>query len=183
MKKTKTVEEIQYNSEIKQYKTELRRFLLTSRFNTQTLEENRIYREKKWNTGCIYCTPEPIARYIPVDAITFVLEMNNDINKIAGIGLVKNKPHYSKYIVYEHDNYNRYTYIGKHRIARQDMTAEEDEIMQVFDILCFTGNSHMKRGQGLKMFPIDMLYRCSKILNLVDFIQTMFFNRMNNKNK
>jgi hypothetical protein len=57
------------------------------------------------------------------------------------------------------------------------MTPDEEDIMQVFDILCFTGNHNMKRGQGLKAFPIDMLYKCSRRLDLVKFIGTMFKNR------
>jgi hypothetical protein len=50
--------------------------------------------------------------------------------------------------------------------------------MKIFDILCFTGNRHMKRGQGLKSFPIDMLYRCSKRIDLVKFISEMFKTRL-----
>jgi hypothetical protein len=61
------------------------------------------------------------------------------------------------------------------------MTEEEDHIMQVFDILCFKGNQHMKRGQGLKTFPIDMLYKCSHRLDLVKFIAEMFKSRIHAK--
>jgi hypothetical protein len=58
---------------------------------------------------------------------------------------------------------------------------EEEKVMQIFDILCFTGNRHMKRGQGLKSFPVDMLYRCSKKLDLVKFIGNMFKIRLAQK--
>ena len=58
------------------------------------------------------------------------------------------------------------------------MTAEEERIMKVFDVLCFTGSRHMKRLQGIKAFPIDMLYRCSKIMDLIDFISKMFKRRL-----
>jgi hypothetical protein len=57
------------------------------------------------------------------------------------------------------------------------MTEEEDEIMQVFDILCFKGNRHMKRGQGLKAFPIETLFKCSRRMDLVQFVATMFEKR------
>lgn len=151
---------------------------MTSRFNNQTWQENINYREKQKNIDCIYCSPEPISLSVPNDSIMFILEMNNDIDKIIGIGMVRNKPICGKYFVYDNGNYNRYVYIGKNRIPREEMTAEEDEIMKVFDILCFTGNRHMKRGQGIKKFPVEMLYRCSQKLDLVDFIRKMFKDRI-----
>jgi hypothetical protein len=98
-----------------------------------------------------------------------------------GIGFIKNKPSTKHYYVYDNDNYNRYSYIGSLRIDREEMTEEEDRIMKVFDILCFYGNHHMKRGQGLKTFPMDMLYRMKEKLDLVKFINEMFKARIPKK--
>jgi hypothetical protein len=58
------------------------------------------------------------------------------------------------------------------------MDEEEERIMKAFDILCFKGNRHMKRGHGLKSFPIEMLYNCSKELDLVEYITNMFKTRI-----
>jgi len=110
----------------------------------------------------------------------FILEMNNDTNKISGIGMVRNKPQLNKNRVYENGNYNRYSFMGKCRIDREQMTEEEKLILSVFDILCFTGNRHMKRGQGLTSFPIDMLYRCHYKLDLIEFVRNMFKIRYSN---
>jgi len=168
---------------VKDYKKEFRNFLLTSRFNNSTWSENQQYRKNHLNeNNCIYCSPDKITADIPSDSIIFVLEMNNDTNKIMGIGLIRNHPIVNKYYVYENGDYNRYNYIGKNHIDRENMTEEEDKVMQVFDILCFTGNRHSKRGRGLKSFPTDMLYRCSKKLDLVKFIANMFKIRISNKN-
>jgi hypothetical protein len=104
--------------------------------------------------------------------------MDNDNNKILGIGMIRNKPSTKKHFVYENGNYNRYVYVGNTRIDRKDMTEEEDTIMRVFDILCFTGNRHMKRGQGLKSFPVDILYKCSRKIDLVAFVTDMFKRRL-----
>lgn len=166
------------------YKQQQKHFLLTSRFNTQTWEENQSYRNRINKTsGCIYCSPEKISHNIPIDAILFILEMNNDENTIMGIGMVRNRSFCEKYKVYNNGNYNRYNYAGNNRISREDMTEEEEIIMQVFDILCFTGNRHMKRGQGLRSFPLNMLYNCSKKMDLVKFISEMFKSRlMKNEN-
>jgi hypothetical protein len=104
--------------------------------------------------------------------------MDNDQNKILGVGMVRNRASNKKHYVYTNGNYNRYVYTGAKRIHRADMTEEEDTIMRVFDILCFTGNRHMKRGQGLKSFPVDILYKCSVKIDLVGFIRDMFKRRI-----
>jgi len=162
------------------YKKQSKHFLMTTRFNNSTWMENQNYRYRK-KIGCIYCSPEPISKDIPIDSILFILEMNNDTNKIIGLGMVRNHAICGKYNVYENGNYNRYVYVGKYRISREEMTQEEEEIMKFFDILCFTGNKHMKRGQGMKTFPIDVIYKCSKKLDLVEYISQMFKQRMMEK--
>ena len=103
--------------------------------------------------------------------------MNNDKNKIEGIDM-RNKPYVNKYKVYEDGNYNRYVFTGKNYISREEMSKEEEAIMKAFDILCFTGNKHMKRGQGLKKFPSRMLFNIRKKIDLVEFIKNMFKERI-----
>lgn len=170
-----------FRQHVQNYRSQLRQFIMTSRFNSHTLMENRSFRDKNTKIGCIYCCPDPVGRSIPIDSIMFILEMNNDSNTIEGIGMVRNHPYPNKYCVYENGNYNRYAYVGKYRIDRRDMTEEEENIMTVFDVLCFTGNKHMKRGQGLKSFPAEILYRCHRTLDLVGFIGNMFKRRMEDK--
>ena len=172
---------MRYKMQTKNYKRNLKNYILTSRFNNRTWDENTHFRKNNGKLGCIYCAPMPITSEIPIDSILFILEMNNDTNKIMGVGMIRNHPICNKYFVYENGNYNRYVYVGKHRIDRNEMSEDEDKIMRVFDILCFTGNKHMKRGHGLKTFPMDMLYRCSKIMDLVDFINGMFKKRITKK--
>jgi hypothetical protein len=36
----------------------------------------------------------------------------------------------------------------------------------------------MKRLQGIKAFPMDMLYKCKSIMDLVEIVKTMFRRRM-----
>ena len=50
--------------------------------------------------------------------------------------------------------------------------------MKIFDILCFHGNKHMKRGQGLKSFPVELLFKLSKELDLINYIGKMFKSRL-----
>jgi hypothetical protein len=151
--------------------------IMTSRWNQKTWEENCEYRRMNPQIGCIYCSPTMISQEIPKDATMFILEMNNDINRIMGIGLVRNRHVLNKYFVYDNGRYNRFVYISKTRIDRKDMKPDEEQIMKVFDILCFMGNTHMKRGQGLKAFPREMLYKISQKKDLVEFITNMFKSR------
>ena len=165
------------NSSLQNYHTNMKYVLTTTRFNNTTWAENVKYREKYPQLGCIYPTPEENSSKMAENAPLFVLEMNNDANKIMGIGMVRNHVITKKYRVYSNENYNRHAYIGRRRIDRAQMSEEEERIMKVFDILCFTGSRHMKRLRGLKIFPVDMLYNCSKIMDLVKFIVQMFKQR------
>ena len=104
-------------------------------------------------------------------------------NKLLGlitfkdIQKVKNHPKLRKYSVYMNQNYNRYVFTGKNRIDRADMDDGEEEIMRAFDILCFKGNYHMKRGHGLSAFPPVLLYRIMPVIDLVQFVYKMFEKR------
>lgn len=167
---------------VKQYKEQRRHILLTSRFNNSTFQENTTFRSKNPKIGCVYCSPDPISQEINIDTVLFILEMNNDTNKITGIGMVRNHPQINKYMVYNNRNYNRYVYVGKYRIDRNDMSEMEERVMKVFDHLCFKGTRHMKRGQGLKSFPVDMLYRCMRTMDLVKFISEMFKRKIDKEN-
>lgn len=167
-----------YRKQLCEYKKQMRNHIMTSRFNTSTWTENERYRINKMTDGCIYCSPDPIAHAVPMESIMFVLEMNNDTNKIMGIGMVRNRPIVSKLTVYSNGNYNRYVFVGKSRINRTEMSEDEERIMKVFDILCFSGNKHMKRGQGIKSFPTDMLFKMSVRLDMVSYIGEMFKKRI-----
>ena len=173
----KKMEEIKKEVYLKDYKRNLKNYLMTSRFSTETYNENYNYR-KKTNLGCIYCSPIRTSNEIPIESIMFVLEMNNTNDRIMGIGMVRNHPIMNKYRVYENENYNRYVFTGKNRIDRNEMNKEEEVIMKALDILCFKGSKHMKRGQGLQMFPIETLYKCMKLIDIIKFIGNMFKIRL-----
>jgi hypothetical protein len=166
---------------LRAYKKTHQSFLMTSRFNNQTAQENKRWREKSWPEGCVYCTPSKISDDIPIQAKLMVLEMNNDTNQIMGVGLCINKSFVERYAVYQEGNYNRYNYIGKYRIARETLDPTEEAVFKALDILCFTGNEHMKRGHGLKKFPIKLLYNCRSVLNIPEFIENMFKIRFSKK--
>lgn len=157
-----------YKIELHEYETQQKYHIMTTRFNNKTYSENQQYLAKlqsQTDIKCIYSTPIKITPKIQLDRILFIIEMNNDANRIEGIGLIKNR--YSMktaHTIYENRNYNRYTYIGNHRIDRSEFTEEEKEVIKEMEILCFKGKRHLKRGQGLQMFPLYICYLLSNSL-------------------
>ena len=182
--KVKREKKRQHNKTLKQFKKNQKQFILTSRFSIETWNENKHYlqtiKAKVHNIHCIYCTPYIVARCIPPSSIMYILEMNNDKNRIMGIGMVRNKyqkPY--KYSIYTNQIYNRFNYVGRYHISRSEMNVEENILMCYFDNVCFKGNSHMKRGRGITMFPMDTIYHLKTTNNiyLVEYIKNMFKRR------
>ena len=184
MSNSKEEEELQKRIErkknaaiIKEFKLKQHTFLMTSRFNTATRQENQSFREKSWANGCLYCSPEEVSQRVPPQAKMLVLEMDNDKNQVFAVGMCANKPFMNKYSVYGDMNYNRFNYIGKHRIKREELSEREEAVFKALDQLCFFGNDHMKRGHGLKAFPVKLLVNCRTVIDITDFIEKMFAQR------
>jgi hypothetical protein len=167
-----------YLKQLREYGATLKYTLATTRFTNSTWEENCRFREKNPIVQCAYSSPVPLSKKIPPESLVFVLEMNNDTNHILGIGLIKNRPVFEKYVIYEVNNYNRYFYFGKWRIGVEDMTSYEKEMLRLYEAMCFHGSRHMKRGHGITSFPLSLLYMCSSDIDLIGFIRNMFKKRM-----
>jgi hypothetical protein len=168
-----------YNKTLRQFKKLQTHYIITSRFSNNTWKENINYRENNEDVKCIYCSPFNVSQSIKPNSIMFVLEMNNETNKILGIGMVRNKiKHPYKYTVYQKMKYNRFNYTGSYRIDRRECNVEELILFKYFDLVCFRGNKHMKRGQGLTLFPMSTLYEWKEKLNMVDYIRAMFKKRI-----
>jgi hypothetical protein len=120
--------------------------LLTTRFNNATWQENCSYKERNGIQGCIYGSATKIKETIPLNSIIYIIEMNNSLNKIEGIGLVRNISHFDKYYkIYSAGTYNRYIYMSNYRIDRSNL---DKELLQILDNICFKGKTHLKRGIG-----------------------------------
>ena len=90
---------------------------MVTRFNNNTWEENCRWREKNNIPGCVYNSPVHIKEEIPLMITIYVIEMNNNTNKIMGIGVIKNKIRYNlKYKIHKNRYYNRYIYIKTNQI-------------------------------------------------------------------
>jgi len=99
-----------------------------------------------YNKHFIYNMPNIIHESVGENSCMFVLEMNNDLNKVTGIFKMKNKLCTKRHIIYSDMNYNRYSYIGN----RKDRSCFDETIMVIIDNYLFKGSGHQKRGQGIQ---------------------------------
>lgn len=177
IKMPRTKIDYQQRENIKQYAAKLRATIMTIRYTKDTWQQYQQYLVKHPKLTCIYSSHKPISSRIRPDSTMILLEMNRDTGRIEGVSLVKNQPICDKYHIYENGNSNRYVYVGKHHIHRDEMTEDENTILTVFDILCFNGNKRLKRGRGISPFPVEKLYYCSSLVDLYQFISEMFKRR------
>ena len=155
--------------------------LVSTRFDNNTWNENVEYRRINNITGCRYGVPYMMSPKIELDSIVFIIEMNNSINKIEGIGLIKNKATLDKsYNVYEDRNFNRYSYQGNYRINRDQLEEFNPTLVESLDQVLFKGKTHLKRGIGFTKVP-DKLFtheKCKglKIKNdIKEYLQQIIF--------
>lgn len=131
--------------------------VVTGRYNNETWEESFNYRQKR-KLKCIYAPPYKLAESININSSVFVIEMNNSINQIMGIGLIKNKLVTDRvYKVYSDSNYNRFIYIGEYHISRDLLDNYNPFLVYVLDEILFKGYTHSKRGSGLTKIPEKVL--------------------------
>jgi len=127
-------------------------YIGSTRFTNYTYEENLKWRERfKWK-GCVYGCNKKMQLTVPHLALVYVIEMNNDTNKIMGIGLVRNyiNPKYKMCIYKSDTNYNRYIYNSAYR---KDRTEINKKLLTALELILFKGYGHYKRGQGITTIP------------------------------
>ena len=113
---------------------------------------------------------------ICVGAAVAVIEMNNEANRVEGIGLLANRVVCDKkYTIYEWGNYNRFVYKGRYRIDRRDMTDAEVHLIEKIERVLFWGLGHLKRGHGMTRLPRKTMARTD--LNITSSINKMFTDR------
>ena len=127
-------------------------YIGTTRFNKDTLKENKGWKTNNNFDGCIYGVPKQIQKNVPNYSNVFIIEMNNSINKIEGIGLIKNHYYFDKkYNIYQDNNYNRYIYKGNFYKSRNELLRINEEFVDKIESILFYGFTHLKRGQGITL--------------------------------
>lgn len=126
-------------------------YIACTRFNNSTFKENINYRKEN-NIPVIYGSALKIRKTYKNDSIIFVAEMNNDLNKIEGIGLIRNNlVHNRRHKIYEHIEYNRYIYEGNYWLDREMLGRFDPEILLILDSILFKGKSHLKCRSGISI--------------------------------
>ena len=162
--------------------------ILTTRFNNDTWKENCLYREKE-EVGCIYGSPFILNKKIDPNTLLFIIEMNNSLNRIEGIGLIKNNAFIcdNKCSIYDMGNYNRYVYKGSIRIDREILIIYNRSLVEVLDYILFKGKSHLKRGTGFMKITEKIFKKeeCQIIGEEDDFKKaiTMIFKEVKRESK
>jgi hypothetical protein len=154
-------------------------YLACTRFNNTTYAENTNYRNKN-NEIAIYGTTLKIRNIYNVGTLIFIVEMNNEQNKIEGIGLIKNLLVYDKrYKIYDNDEYNRYIYKGKYWLSRNQINNENEKIIEIFENILFKGKSHLKCRIGITIITEKLFvhwnYDLQILKNMVKCVFLSYF--------
>lgn len=152
--------------------------IFVTRFNEKTIEENKNWLKKNNDIGCIYGSPIKISEKVLPETYILVIEMNNSLNKIEGIGVIKNKlllHDKKKYKIYQENNYNRFIYKSNIRIDKTSFNNYEKSIIFDLENLLFKSCNHCKRGQGIQYIPKHI--NENKDFNYKKFLYNMYFSR------
>ena len=123
--------------------------IASTRFNNATYKENMDCRQKA-GESVLYGTGICIHQKYEIGCLMFVCEMNNEENRIEGIGLIKNQVvHEKKYKIYSDSDYNRIIYRGSYWLSREQLLLLDEELITIFDKMLFKGKSHLKRQSGI----------------------------------
>jgi hypothetical protein len=148
--------------------------IVTTRYNNLTWQINQQYREKK-KLPCVYASPFKMSEKIDLGSAVFVVEMNNSMNEIMGIGLIQNKICNKSCNVQANTDYNRYVYIGHHHISREIVKRYNPDLVRVLDKILFKGYTHSKRGSGFTQIPKKvMTIEMCEDLSILKEIKTIF---------
>ena len=130
----------------------------TVRFTNKTYQENQKWKERKNHKGCVYGLDTKITDNINKGEYIFVLEMNNNKNKIMGIDLIKNVTiPIERSRIYEDEIYNNYVYKGKKHITREKLMEIKSDMVLFLEKILFHGCNHFKRGNGCTILTKDRI--------------------------
>ena len=151
--------------------------IATTRFNNATFAENMAYRQKVLET-VLYGPSIRIHEKYLIGCTMYVFEMNNEENKIEGIGVIKNKVvHDKKYKIYRDSDYNRIIYRGSYWLSREQLLEMDTELIDIFDKMLFKGKSHLKRQSGITVVTEKLTKKWDQDLNMLKRrVKSIFVN-------
>ena len=179
--------------------------VISTRFTTETYIQ--LYRYKQENEimyNSLYGVNYRMSEYIDKYTYLFILEMNNTVNKIMGVGLISNVTLDKKHQIFNNEVFNNYNYGSSYHIQlinpdticnynlrsikkidnHQTIYCDNinEEFIEFFEKIiipkCFYGKSHLKRGGGFTRFP--MKYLQPEVMQM--FVKLFIYLNPNNFN-
>lgn len=151
-------------------------FIGSTRFNSESLNQNEEYKNKNNISGVIYGSQLKITSKCPINSILFVIEMNNDTNKINGIGLIRNNLQIDRnYNLYTNCNWNRYIYRGDYWISRNIIYNNDQILVEKLENCLFKGKGNVKRISGISLLT-EKNYKKWELdeLRIKNFLRNIF---------
>lgn len=131
-----------------------------TRFNNETYKQYSKYCENYKEKKCIYNAPVKFNDKTRENDDIYVLEMNNSLNKIMGIGKISRRMYTRKHKIYEDMNYNRFSYEGKEHISCDNFPDDLRENIEKIEKVIFYTKGHIKRGHGIQELPNNAYRVC-----------------------
>jgi len=157
-------------------------YLACTRFTDETWEQNINYRNKNGDT-VIYGSSVKIRESYNKGCLMFVAEMNNQHNRIEGIGLIRNTLVPTKCKIYGNPEYNRYIYKGSYWLGREQLLSIDEEVVEILDQILFKGKSNLKRFLGITVLTDKLFTNWAYDLNeLFMKIKRCFINTYKTEN-
>jgi hypothetical protein len=155
----------------------------TTRFTAQTYAENLEYRKRK-GLACVYGLQEPMSDRCAYGAEVFVFEMNNDTNRIEGIGLIRNVHTGEKHTIHSNNQYNLCSYVGSYHLTRDQLLEHcNPQWLMEMEELMFKGKSNLKRLTGIRLLTDKLLRRKERTVDETEKGLRILFGRVYNKKK
>jgi len=176
---TKTEQTKTEQTKTEQTKTEAIDYpIFTTRFSQETWDANVRYRQQAMHNGCIYANSMQISHKYQRDQRMLVIEMNNTINHVEGVGLISCRSKIeeldSVFHVYDNpldeldeleelDEFAELEQLEQleqrqkkdlNRFVHQgqyrlDRADLPTELLESLEDMCFRGKGHFKRLQGI----------------------------------
>jgi hypothetical protein len=160
-------------------------YLACISFNNITYNENICYRNK-CNKKVIYGSMLKIREIYPKESLIFIAEMNNNENKIEGIGLIKNVLVYNRtHKIHDNSECNRFIYRGKYWLSRKQILQVDIEILNIFDDILFKGKSHLKNRIGIRIITDNLFIHWPSydLITLKNKVKNVFLHYFQKKEK
>jgi len=153
--------------------------IYVTRFNNETYKQYVEYCKKYEGKECIYNAPVAFNDKTRENDNIYVLEMNNSLNKIMGIGKISRRMYTRKHKIFADMNYNRFSYEGTEHIGFYNFPDDLREQIEKIEKVIFYTKGHIKRGHGIQGLPNNAYRVCindreEREIRLYDIISKNF---------